>query len=251
MCGRFKLTTPPEELRQYLRYPEHPNFPPRYNIAPTQPIAAVRAGAEPGERHFVLLRWGLIPPWVKDVAAFPLIINARAEEAPGKPAFRSAIRRRRCLVPADGFYEWQAPAATGGRKVPFLIHRPDGGPFAFGGLWEHYIDADGNEIETAAILTTHANAELEPIHARCPVVIDEADFPRWLDHAEDSVEPVADLLRPPPDGYFTAYAISTLVNSVANDSAAVVEPAGGEAIPPQKREKPADAKPKPTQLKLF
>ncbi|MGE0230567.1 MAG: SOS response-associated peptidase [Flavobacteriaceae bacterium] len=251
MCGRFKLTTPPDKLRSYFNYAEQPNFPPRYNIAPTQPIAVVRAGVEPGARHFALLRWGLIPPWVKDVAKFPLIINARAEEAAGKPAFRAALRRRRCLIPADGFYEWQAPAGTGGRKVPYLIYRADGGPFAFGGLWEHFIDTHGNEIETAAILTTDANADLAPIHARCPVVIGDGYFSRWLDHADERVESIADLLRPPPDGFFSAYAVSTLVNSVANDNASLVEPAGGEPIPPQRREKPAEDEAPPRQLKLF
>lgn len=251
MCGRFTLATPPEQIRRYFGYAEQPNFPPRYNIAPTQPVAIVRSAS--GARQFALVRWGLLPPWVKDVKGFPLLINARSEEAAGKPAFRNAMRRRRCLVPADGFYEWQAPAASGGRKAPFAVRRPDGGPFAFAGLWELYSDADGNEIETAAILTGAANHTLAPIHHRSPVVIEPADFDRWLDVSSDSVEPVADLLRPPPDDFFTAFAVSTRVNAVANDDPGLILPVEGEAIPPQARlaEPARRSDPGDDQLKLL
>ncbi|MBZ0216599.1 MAG: SOS response-associated peptidase [Fimbriimonadaceae bacterium] len=133
MCGRFALTLPPDAVRAYFSYQEHPNFPPRYNIAPTQPIGVVRN--RDGERHFDLLRWGFVPGWAKDLAKLPLMINARAETVREKPAFRHAIRRRRCLVPADAFYEWQA--IEGGGKRAFMIRRPDCEVFAFAGIWEY------------------------------------------------------------------------------------------------------------------
>ena len=167
MCGRYNITSAPEQVRALFRYPEQPNFPPRYNVAPTQPIPIVRM--TDGKRQFALVRWGLIPPWVKDPRTFTLLINARAELVNEKPAFKNAMKRRRCLIPADGFYEWKT---EGGRKRPFVA-RPKGDStlMAFAGLWENWIGPNGEELETAAIVTTDANAEMGAVHHRAPVIV--------------------------------------------------------------------------------
>ena len=171
MCGRYTVTATPEVLRALFGYPEQPNFPPRFNIAPTQPIAIVRL--MDGKRQFALVRWGLLPSWVKDPKAFTLLINARGETVCEKPAFRAAMKRRRCLIPADGFYEWQAAA---GRKQPFYVRAKSGAPFAFAGLWETWEGPNGEELDTAAIVTTRANRALSPIHDRMPVVVPPEAF---------------------------------------------------------------------------
>ena len=149
MCGRYCITSAPEAIRALFRYREQPNFPARYNVAPTQPVPIVRMAE--GERQFALVRWGLIPAWVKDPKGFSLLINARAESVNDKPAFRNAMKRRRCLFPADGFYEWKP---HGGSKRPYLARPTAGGPIAFAGLWETWIGPNGEEMETAAIVTT-------------------------------------------------------------------------------------------------
>lgn len=228
MCGRFTLRASPEEVRETFGYAAQPNFPPRCNIAPTQPVAIVRS--ENAAPAFALVRWGLLPPWVKDIKAFPTLINARSEQATEKPAFRAAMRRRRCLVPADGFYEWQKTKT--GKKQPYYIRRPDGGLFAFAGIWESWMDAEGNELETAAILTTSANALLAPIHDRMPVVVRKGDRERWLDSEHVPPGDLADILQPAPDGYFAAYPVSTRVNAVANDDEGLVAPLAEETTPP-------------------
>ncbi len=241
MCGRFSLTVPPEEIREFLGFPEQPNFPPRYNIAPTQPIAVVMRGAD--GRHFTLMRWGLWPSWVKDPKDFPTLINARGESVAVKPAFRAAMRRRRCLIPADGFYEWQASGK--GQKIPHLIRRPDGGPFAFAGLWETWLGAAGEEIDTATIVTTTANEKLKPLHARMPVVVAPEDFARWLDADANPPDAVADIIRPAQGDFFEAFPISTRVNSVANDDPDIQAPLAEAATPPvEPRKKPPARKKK-------
>ena len=155
MCGRYLITTAPEAMRRMFRYPEQPNFPARYNVAPTQPIPIVRLAE--GERQFALVRWGLIPAWVKDPRAFSLLINARGDSVNDKPTFRNAMKRRRCLIPADGFYEWNE---QGGRKRPYAVRPADGEPVAFAGLWECWTGPNGEEMETAAIITTDASRDL-------------------------------------------------------------------------------------------
>ena len=213
MCGRFSLTATPEEVRALFAYGDRPNFPPRYNIAPTQPIAIVRI--EQGERRFALVRWGLMPGWVKDPSQFSLLINARSETAAEKPAFRGSMRHNRCLVPASGFYEWRKMGD--GPKQPYWIAPKDGGLIAFAGLWSDWASADGSQVDTGAILTTNANATLKPIHHRMPVVIAPDDFDRWLDTAHTEPRDVQDLLVPPRDDLFTAVPVSTRVNAVRND----------------------------------
>ena len=166
MCGRYAITTAPEAIRELFRYLEQPNFPPRYNVAPTQPVPIVRIVE--GQRQFALVRWGLIPPWVKDPRKFSLLINARGESVNDRSAFRFAMRRRRCLVPADGFYAWKD---EGGRKRPYCVRPREGGPIAFAGLWETWMGPNGEEMETAIIITTAAKGELARLHERIPVIV--------------------------------------------------------------------------------
>ena len=199
MCGLYSFKTSAEETRGLFQYAETPEFPPRRYVTPLSPMAIVRA--DRGARHFALVRWGFIPGWMKEVKPGKPLINARGETAMEKPSFRNAMKRRRCLIPADGFYEWQGDVP--GRKQPYHVHRPDNGLFAFAGLWEHWMGADGSELETAAIITTEPNREIAKIHDRMPVVIHPRDFVRWLD--VENVEPLAatSLLKPAPDDYFT------------------------------------------------
>jgi putative SOS response-associated peptidase YedK len=226
MCGRYSLTTPVEGLRRVFGFLEQPNLAPRYNIAPSQEIAAVRLG-EDGGRHFAWLRWGLIPSWAKDIKIGYRTINARAETAAEKPAFRAAFRKRRCLVLADGFYEWQKQDK--GAKQPYRVTLAEGGPFGFAGLWESWRDPEsGERIESATIVVTEANDLLRPIHDRMPVILAPADFDAWLD-AERPREAARALLRPYPAAALAAYPVSTRVNKVANDDPEVIAPLEAEA----------------------
>jgi putative SOS response-associated peptidase YedK len=223
MCGRYSLTTPVEGVRQVFGFLERPNLQARYNIAPTQEVAAVRLEpAVPGAaRHLVMLRWGLIPAWAKDKAIGSRMINARAETVAEKPAFRAAFAKRRCLVVADGFYEWRTES---GAKQPYWAAMADGRPFAFAGLWEQWTDrSDGSRVESCTIVTTEANELLRPIHPRMPVIVDPVDFDAWLD-VSAAPEAARALLRPYPAGPMTVYPVSPRVNSVANDDADLIEP---------------------------
>jgi putative SOS response-associated peptidase YedK len=225
MCGRFVVRSSPEEIRRLLGYEDTPNFPPRYNVAPTQPIAIVRM--ERGKRRFALVRWGLIPSWVKDPKRFSLLINARAEGIGDKASYRAAMQRRRCLVPADGFYEWQK---TPRGKRPFYVHRRNGRPMAFAGLWETWMDATGGEIDTAAIVTCPANAMLAPIHDRMPVVLAPEDFAAWLDAEHVDAQAAGALLRPAPEDVLQADEISTRVNDHRNEGAELIEPVAAATV---------------------
>jgi putative SOS response-associated peptidase YedK len=225
MCGRYLMTSSPEAMRRLFRYPEQPNFPARYNVAPTQPIPVVRLNA--GKRQFALLRWGLIPAWVKDPRAFSLLINARADSVIDKPAFRHAMKRRRCLIPADGFYEWKE---EGGRKRPHVVRPKDRGPVAFAGLWECWTGPNGEELETAAIITTDASASLHHIHHRMPVIVPPEAFDFWLDCTNVDALSAAVVLTSAPDGLMEAYEISDAVNRVANDAPELLEPLTAEQI---------------------
>jgi putative SOS response-associated peptidase YedK len=221
MCGRYVVTSPPEALRRAFAYAEQPNFPPRYNITPTQPIPVVTF--EDGARHFRLMRWGLIPSWVKDPKTFSPLINARAESVATKPAFRTAMRRRRCLVPADGFYEWQGVA---GAKRPFFIHPRAGGPVAFAGLFETWVGPNGEELDTVAIITTGTTPDLASLHDRMPVVIPPEAFDLWLDVAHVDAATAAAMLAPPRRGFFVFHEVSRAVNRAATDEASLVAPVG-------------------------
>jgi putative SOS response-associated peptidase YedK len=243
MCGRFVIISPPAALRQIFGYVEQPNFPPRHNIAPTQPVPVVIV--ENGVRHFRLMRWGLLPAWVKDPSKFTLLINARAETVKEKPAFKNAMKRRRCLIPADGYYEWQHFEK---RKRPYFIHRRDGTPIGLAGLAETWIGPNGEELDTVAIVTAPASADLAVLHHRVPVTIGASDFARWLDCSDDNAETVVALLTSPREGEFVWHEVSTRVNRVANDDAQLILPITAEemaAEQPKPAKKPAPRKPAP------
>ena len=243
MCGRFVITSPPQALRQIFGYAEQPNFPPRYNIAPTQPIPVVIT--ENGVRHFRLMQWGLLPAWVKDPRKFALLINARAETVKEKPAFKNAIKRRRCLIPADGYYEWQTSEQ---HKRPYFIHRGDGSPIGLAGVAETWIGPNGEELDTVAIVTAPASADLAALHPRVPVTIPPEHFEFWLDCNAHDVDAVVALLRGPDEGEFVWHEISTRVNRAANDDAQLILPITAEqreAEAPKPVKKASQRKPTP------
>ena len=225
MCSRYNLTSPHEAVRAHFRHSSPHVFPPRYNIAPTQPVAIIRRG--PIEhREFMLARWGLIPQWVKDPRTFTVLINARAETVAEKPAYRGAIRHRRCLVPADGFYEWSGPA---GRKRPHLIRSRNGGLMAFAGLHECWLGADGSEIDTMAILTVAANATVGTIHDRMPAIIAPGEFDAWLDCSEIYVKDAVQLLRPAAADHLEIIEVDPRLNNPRHDGPEVLKPLPGPA----------------------
>jgi putative SOS response-associated peptidase YedK len=248
MCGRYVIFSTPEAIRALFRYGEQPNFPPRYNVAPSQPIPVVRL--VDGKPSFALMRWGLLPSWVDEPKTFPLLINARGESVLDKPAFRNAMRRRRCLIPTDGFYEWQAGAA-GGPKQAYVVRARtsgDGGatPLAFAGLWETWTGPNGEELDTATIVTTHANRTLAAIHPRMPVFVPPEAFDRWLDCNAVPAEEAASLIKPADDALLDAYPISPAVNRVANDSDALIAPLSTQT--PSGPE-PSSSQAKPNKIK--
>ncbi len=196
MCSLYSFKRPAEEARNLFNYLDQPDFPPRDYVTPGSPIGIVRTGHD-AQRHFALVRWGFVPSWAKEILPGRPLINARSETVYEKASFKNAIRRRRCLIPADGFYEWQGDVP--GKKQAWYIHRPDNALYAFGGIWEHWMGPDGSELETAAMLTSEPNVLIANIHDRCPVVVMPQDFERWLSKDEK----VQDLLAPPPDVFFT------------------------------------------------
>jgi putative SOS response-associated peptidase YedK len=222
MCSRYTLTSPPEAVRAYFRYQNEAEFPPRYNIAPSQPVAIVRDTPR-GGREMALVRWGLIPSWVKDPRAFKMLINARSESAADKPSFRAALRHKRCLVPADGFYEWTGNA---GAKRPHLVRPRGGGPMGMAAIYENWLGADGSEIETMAILTTAANAAMAALHDRMPVIIPPEDFDLWLDCRPGTTAEIAHLLAPAPDDLLDIVEVSRKLNNPRNEGPEVQEPVG-------------------------
>jgi putative SOS response-associated peptidase YedK len=243
MCGRYVIISTPEAIRALFGYGEQPNFPPRYNVAPTQPVPVVRL--HDGKRSFALMRWGLLPSWVKDPKTFPLLINARGESVLEKPAFRNAMRRRRCLIPTDGFYEWQASATP--PKRPYFVRAKRGAdgtapPLAFAGLYETWTGPNGEELDTAAIITTMANRTLSAVHERMPVFVKPEAFDLWLDCANVEADVAAALIAPADEALLEVYEVSTAVNRVANDSAALIAPVPAGA--PQSAMSPPDAKEK-------
>jgi len=195
MCSRYCLTSPPETVRALFGVGPFEPFPPRAAIAPTEPVAIIRQSTR-GTAELALVRWGLLPPWVKDPRDFATLFNARLETVEEKPSFRGAIRHRRCLIPADAWIEWSGPKRARSR---WRIGRRDRGLMAFAGLWEHWLGADGSELETMAILTTAANATVAPIHERMPVILAEPHFAAWLDCRSGSAVEALPLLTPTPN----------------------------------------------------
>lgn len=223
MCGRYTLTVDPADLQDafQLETAPPPALTPRYNIAPTQPVAII-PNTEP--RHIELFQWGLIPSWAKDPKIGNSLINARAETVAEKPAFRAAFKRRRCLILADGFYEWQREGeGRGARKTPMFIQMKDGRPFAFAGLWETWKAPDAEPLHTCTILTTTPNALMAPIHNRMPVILPAAAYAAWLTPGElPAVEALA-LLQPFDAEQMTARAVSTRVNNPRLDGPELLE----------------------------
>jgi putative SOS response-associated peptidase YedK len=221
MCGRFTLFEPDKVLAKEFGVSGIPSMSPRYNIAPSQLVAAVRAALAGTGRELVLLHWGLIPSWSKEPAIGNRLINARAETASQKPSFRTAFRRHRCLIPANGFYEWQRLERG---KQPFYIRMHDGRPFAFAGLWDRWENPDKGVIETCTILTTAANAVLAPIHDRMPVILPPAEYARWLDPALQDQDLLTPLLVPFPPEEMLAFPVSPRVNAPSIDDVGCISP---------------------------
>jgi putative SOS response-associated peptidase YedK len=220
VCGRYAFHSPAEAVRRVFAVEDVPALEPRYNVAPTQAVPAVRAGAE-GARAFAMLHWGLVPKWAKERAIGNRMINARAETLAEKPAFRDAFRKRRCLVLTDGWYEWQV--APGG-KQPWFVRRKGGGPFAFAGLWERWKDpADGSTLESCTIVTTDASASIRKIHDRMPVVLEESGWDRWLDTAWSDTGTLSALLVPADPKSLEAWPVSREVNAPKNQGAQLIE----------------------------
>ena len=213
MCGRFTLSQPAEVIASIFQLDEVPKLEPRYNIAPTQLVPTLHK-SEQHEREFQMLRWGLIPSWAKDPAIGAKLINARAETVAEKPSFRSAFRHRRCLIIADGFYEWRRQE---GKKQPFYFRLLNGQPFAFAGLWERWQDPNGERIDSCTIITTEANEILQPIHDRMPVILNPYDYDLWLDPNQNSSQ-LIQLLQPLPSNAMTSYPVSTKVNKPTNNT---------------------------------
>ncbi len=222
MCGRFTLTVDPADLQKHFNdfsFPE--KYAPRYNVAPSQAILAIPNDGRNAADFFL---WGLIPSWAKDPSIGNRMINARGETLAEKPSYRGVYKYKRCLIPADGFYEWKAQAGTK-TKVPYFIHLKNGQPFAFAGLWDEWHAADGAPIRTCTIVTTSPNTLMAPIHDRMPVILQPADYEEWLDPAPRTPDSLQHLIAAFPPESMEAYPVSALVNSPANDRAECMQPA--------------------------
>lgn len=222
MCGRFALTdTDTAKLTGAFSLGETPDLSPRYNIAPTQLVATVIHDADQGFNRLRRMRWGLVPAWAKDTSFGSKLINARGETVHEKPSFRRAFKQRRCLVIADGFYEWHK---QDGGKQPMFIHLPDRAPFGMAGLYEHWTDpASGDILTTCTIITTESNSTLRPLHHRMPVILPREQYPAWLDPRQTDTDALRALLRPYPGGDLSYYPVSKRVNYPANDDPTLVE----------------------------
>jgi putative SOS response-associated peptidase YedK len=242
MCGRYSITTPVEAMRQLFSFQGLPNLGANYNVAPTSAVPLVRM--LDGKRDIAMARWGLVPSWAKEILSKPLI-NARCETVAEKPAFKTSYRRRRCLVPADGYYEWHTTRQ--GLKQPYYIHRKDSQMIAMAGIWSDWMSPDGSELDTMAILTTEANAALKSLHHRMPVMIQESDFNLWLDPAIERDAAIDALLVPAAEDLLEAYPVSTRVNRVGVDEPSLIEPI---ELEPNEAEDPEDD-PGPSQLSLL
>ncbi|MGH6982748.1 MAG: SOS response-associated peptidase [Stellaceae bacterium] len=230
MCGRYKLATPAEVLRDVFGFVERPNLPARYNVAPTQDAPVVRQRRQPaGERTAQNLRWGLIPSWAKDAKIGASLMNARAESLASRPAFAKALHQRRCAVLADGFYDWSGEGAD---RQPYLVTRRDNAPFAFAGLWDRWIDrrdAAATPIDSFTIVTTAANELLRPLHPRMPVILAGADLDIWLDPTSEPAR-LASALAGVPVADMRYVPVAKRVNSARIDEANLTEPIGPETV---------------------
>jgi putative SOS response-associated peptidase YedK len=215
MCGRYRLSRRKQIIEEYFDTPTwDDDWSPRYNVAPTQAVPVIRQHPKEPIRQISTMRWGLIPHWSKDASSAASTINARSETAATKPAFRDPLKFRRCLTPADGFYEWKR---TGTAKQPFCFEVNDGELFAFAGLWDGWKDANGNWVKTCSILTTTPNAVTSAIHDRMPVILDRDSYDLWLDPVMNNAGVVSELLKPLDGSPMRCYPVSTRINHVAND----------------------------------
>jgi putative SOS response-associated peptidase YedK len=210
MCGRFTLNTSAKIIAEFFKLSEVPDIKPRYNIAPTQSVATVTVNGEKMQRQFQFMRWGLIPSWAKDMKIGNHTINARSETVAEKPAFRSAIKHRRCLIIADGFYEWQP---QGKKKQPYYFQMANNEPFAIAGLWENWESKEGENIVSCSIITTAANETVQPVHDRMPVILPEDVWEQWLDPSINNSQQVLPLLKPYDPAAMKANAVSAIVNN--------------------------------------
>ena len=217
MCGRFVINIPLDTFLKHFGLKAAPDWPARYNVAPTQLVPVVREVSD-GSRHLTLMRWGLVPAWAKE--ADDGLINARCETVNEKPSFRQAFRQRRCIIPASGFYEW---VRQDGKKLPYYVRMTDGSPMPFAGIWETWRSAEGQVLESCAILTTAANATVAPIHDRMPVILHPDEFSLWLDRQVHDIEKLSPLFSPYPADRLISYPVSTRVNSPATDGPECVE----------------------------
>jgi putative SOS response-associated peptidase YedK len=226
MCGRFSLVADPDDLREAFPWLNIPitDTAPRYNIAPSQPVAAIPNDGKHQLDYFI---WGLIPSWAKDPSIGNRLINARAETLGEKPSFRTAFRRRRCLIPADGFFEWKAVPGLK-TKTPMYVRMKSGNPFVFAGLWENWSSPDGSILQSCTIVTTEPNSLMKDIHSRMPVILPASVHEQWLEPGEVVAQRLEALLQPYPAEEMIAYAVSPLVNSPANDLPVCIEPVGME-----------------------
>ena len=215
MCGRYRLSRRKQLVEEYFdSVSGDEDWNPRYNIAPTQPVPVIRQNPKEPIRELSLMRWGLIPSWSKDPSSAAKMINARSETASTKPAFRDALKLRRCVIPADGFYEWKRDGKT---KQPFCFEVNQGQLFAFAGLWDRWKDPSGNWIKTCSILTTAPNAVTESVHDRMPVILNPDNYDLWLDPGMRNVTALSELLKPCDARLMRCYPVSTRINHVAND----------------------------------
>ena len=225
MCGRFTMAIDSDDVRTQLALGQMPlDWEPRYNIAPLQTVPVVRQSAKRGKYEVALMRWGLVPSWADDPKIGNRMINARAEGIEDKPSFRKPIRSRRCLVIADGFYEWKANPGKK-TKTPYFIHMKDRNPFAFAGLWDSWESPDGSSLKTCTIITTGPNELMATLHDRMPVILHPRDYAKWLDTSPQTPENLLPLIKPYPAEAMSAHPVSTLVNKPGNDSAELVVPA--------------------------
>jgi putative SOS response-associated peptidase YedK len=218
MCGRYMLTTPVDALRQLFLFTERPNLAPRYNIAPTQDVPIVRRTRDGAGRELIMVRWGLVPYWADDPKIGNRLINARRESVARTAAFREAYQRRRCLVPADGFFEWQKEGRT---RQPLLVRRKDQAPFAFAGLWERWPQPGGGVLRSCTIITCPANKLIAPVHDRMPVILAPEDHGRWLDPSRADGR---ELLEPYPAAELETFPVSPRVNSPQYDDPECIAP---------------------------
>lgn len=253
MCGRYAATLPPEMMVELFKLLDTVEMPPRYNIKPTEPIVAIRESRSRGGRVAQLFRWGLVPGWVKDIKQFPLLLNARADSMLEKPAFRTAVRFNRCIIPADGYYEWMV--GPDGKKRPYFITLIDNEPMVFAGLYAHWKGPDGQRIDSAAIVTVDPNLDISGIHDRMPAILRGDAVDRWLDVKDVSAEEAAKLATAPPLGTMRYHIVGKAVGKAESEgpelirplTAAEAEAEGGSGRPAAKKKASAGA----GQLDLF